>query len=212
MGHRTHWPLAAIGVVWFGFLACGGRANIGPHSQGAGGADANAGGASGAPGSSASGGSAACGPIVKFRLLAWHPDGGKPVDYCAVCGRVDSIRAPGGEAVELKNWCEVDCTTCQLALCPLIIACPPVYLPLEGAEYSWDGSYFVPGTCGADAQCAKLQCAAVGSHWVATLCALPSTGQNSAGECVSTGPRQCVDVGFDYPTADPVVATLYPTR
>ena len=121
------------------------------------------------------------------------------------------MRAASGDLVNLSNWCRLDCASCDLAFCPLIVDCPAAPLPPEGSEFSWDGRYFSSGTC-ADQECARAQCAAPGSHWVVTLCAYRNMNPGGADACAIDAMRQCVDVAFDYPTTELISATLYPTR
>jgi hypothetical protein len=195
----------------------GGSHAGGAHAGGAASAGANAGGANagGAAGAGATGGGGSAGCVdssVDFRLEAWRPNGGTPQDYCSDCSGSVAIRSAGGQAIDQGNFCGVDCSTCKIVPCPAIPVCRPQHLPIDGLQYSWDGTYFEPGVCGAQMQCQKPICAAPGSHWIATMCASPSSDPNSGLVCTSSAPKQCVDVPFDYPSAAPVVGVLYPTR
>ena len=80
--------------------------------------------------------------------------------------------------------------------------------PGKGAVEGWNGVVFGgAGTCPGAGGCTPVTCAAPG-HYVASMCACPTSTSLSSG-CIATTPgATCLHVPFDYPSAAPVVGTL----
>jgi hypothetical protein len=133
------------------------------------------------------------------------------------------LTASGQELAQGAVGCTPSCATCAPVACPAIpiIACPAGNFGVSVTDYdfTWNGSYTETGACepanaslGAVAvSCADTQVAPAGSY-VARFCATPGTltapDGGGAQVCTTTGPQECVETRFDFPSAQPVVITL----
>jgi len=147
--------------------------------------------------------------IVTFELTA---AGSPAVTYCVGknCG-VEwlEIHDARGGAMTLTRGCMSDCTSCQQLGCDLSCALPQQLKP-EGVRRQWDGTYYAATTCGQGTACANAYCAPPG-RYVATMCA--GVKNNTDQMFCETDPQQqCVDVEFDFPTADVVRGTVGPIK
>jgi hypothetical protein len=83
-------------------------------------------------------------------------------------------------------------------------------------SFTWNGSYTESGSCAASIGALALACAdskvAPAGSYVARFCATPGTltapDGGGAQVCTTTGPQECVEIRFDFPSAQPVVITL----
>jgi hypothetical protein len=111
------------------------------------------------------------------------------------------------------NCGTTSCTSCQAFLCPeLAILCPaPSGAAYTGEDQTWDGSYAGTSTCGAShVSCAETRFVVPG-RYVAEFCATPGTVTPADGgppACTATGPMQCTQTTFDFPSASTVNLTL----
>ena len=90
------------------------------------------------------------------------------------------------------------------------IACITQGVPVTTKDYPWDGSAFATSTCGAKMACYQPGFVPAG-HYVARMCATPGTLSSDGGfpqTCTPTGPIECVDVPFDFPSAPLVLGQL----
>jgi hypothetical protein len=122
-----------------------------------------------------------------------------------------SITDTSGQPLQLSpgacpTFCSADCTQ---EVCP--IPCPPpTGFALAGAQMTWDGSYYESSTCGSGTSCYEKRIADPG-HYVATFCAMPgeiSEGMYGLPTCFASGPEECVEVQFMFPSSAFVVASL----
>ena len=120
-----------------------------------------------------------------------------------------SITGPDGNVINTSTGLcgTMDCATCQQLACPLL--CPaPEGVVYTGGTSTWDGSYLATSTCGTEyTACSQPRFAAPG-RYVAQFCATPGDVTQPDGGvlpvCTATGPTQCVQVMFDFPSSTPV--------
>lgn len=99
-----------------------------------------------------------------------------------------------------------DCSTCP-ASWSLPLGTFSGKLPATGQAASWDGTYYVPATCGDPAMaCVTARCASAG-RYVAQMCACAAADETPLG-CAKP---VCASVGFDYPPQKLVVGELSAT-
>jgi hypothetical protein len=180
-------------------------------------------GSGGDPGSGGSGtggaGGSGGGPVsctagtVKFQMIAGGP--ANDTGYCIGLGCGGdwlSVKTADGAPVPLGIGCTTDCERCTPIACTDACAAPRHMKP-EGEVTSWDGTFWKSSTCGAGLACGERLCMNPGSHLIARMCAYPSTNPDgSAYFCESTNQPTCVEVPFDYPSANVVTGVLNPTR
>jgi hypothetical protein len=96
--------------------------------------------------------------------------------------------------------------------CPIVCA-PAQELTTAGATQTWNGTYYLSGTCGAQSMaCLSPQCAPAG-RYAAHICGFPNPAPEAGygcGQSTSSTNTTCVDVPFDYPSSTPIVVTLPP--
>lgn len=211
------------------FLACGGTTatNIG-DSNSTGGTITTNGGASGSsnsagagawigntggmPSVGGSGGTGNCFGAVAFQVV---PAPNSPTQWClgtpGNCGgQTMTILDSTGE-LELSSFCQVNCDTCTVNICPPLACLLPVELTNTGSSFSWDGTYVTSSSCGASATvCLAKRCAARGKYQF-KVCGFANPDPTTASACSSapsTTTPTCTQVSFDYPTSAPVVATM----
>jgi hypothetical protein len=125
-----------------------------------------------------------------------------------------------GQALTLSPvGCQLDCGSCAAPPCPELplIACPAgnFGVAVNSYDFTWDGSYVENGGCDPSGASVALACVyalfASPGTYVARFCATPGTlgtPDGGAQTCTTTGPQECVEVAFSFPTAQPVVITL----
>jgi hypothetical protein len=201
-------PSASAALLAVILGACGGGVGAGglpfdaSAPNGDGGAPDEGGGseAGGDAGVGGEGGPGTCtGAAVAFTMHA------STAGYCLGPGNCTvswlTILLPDGTPVHLDNQCATDCTTCEARACPpgpCQISSP---VPADGQSTTWDGTYYLPGSCGNARSCLAAHCAAAG-RYTARFCAYKS--DNDGGlPCLSSTPPPpiCTDVPFDWPTA-----------
>jgi hypothetical protein len=108
-----------------------------------------------------------------------------------------SIRPAGGGTLALDSFCQTPCQSCQAVACPGVCAVPS---PLGdgGTESTWDGTYALPGTCGAGSACVSQGCAPPGNY-VATFCGYAQSPDASAFGCTGAATPTCVETPFVWP-------------
>lgn len=214
---------AALAVA----LGCGGDTlTTGTHTTGAGGSSGAAGatGISGASGSASSGGVTSAAGGSGSGGIGGSTSPGKAsieftttplVSYCrpSACGEPTiGIKDAAGNALELFTTCtDVSCASCSQSGCPNFF-CPPTGAVVTSAKMDWDGTSYVTSTCGAGTSCMELRYAKPGKY-TATFCATPGklTGPDGGTrQCVASGPAQCGQVEFDFPSATVVKGTVGP--
>ncbi|MES1166074.1 MAG: hypothetical protein ABUR63_09965 [Verrucomicrobiota bacterium] len=184
-------------------------------SSGSGGA---AGGHNGTGGSGRGGAGGTAGSPGSVTFVLATPPGESFCDQLS-CGSVTthlSITGPDGQVLNQSTGrCgTTDCTTCEQLACPTIaILCPaPEGVVYTGGTTTWDGAYQATSTCGmGHTTCSQPRFAAPG-RYVAQFCATPGDVTQPDGgffpTCAATGPVQCTNVAFDFPSATPVQLTL----
>ena len=123
-----------------------------------------------------------------------------------------SVRTAAGQplAVTLGTTCLMFCSSaCQEIPCTAG-ACLVPGGTITQIERTWDGSYYEQSICGLGVGCISQKFAPPG-HYVAQMCATPGMiveGDAGQSGCTATGPQECVDVPFDFPSQSPIEATL----
>jgi hypothetical protein len=201
-------PLVLSCVLALASGGCGASKLDDPSgSGGSGGAAAGTGGSGGSGGSAGSPGS------VTFMMTT--PGSLAFCDQLSCAGGPThlSIKDAAGVAIhwEAGRCGTTDCETCQQLLCPLLCQAPQgvVY---TGGSVTWDGSYLADSSCGsAHTSCSQPRVVAPG-RYVAEFCATPGDVTKPDGSylsmCTATGPAQCAQVPFDFPSSNPVQLTL----
>jgi len=122
-----------------------------------------------------------------------------------------TISSQSGD-LTLSGMCRTPCDTCQFMACPIVCA-PAQQLTTAGATQTWNGTYYLSGTCGAQSMaCLSPQCAPAG-RYSAHICGFPNPAPEAGygcGQSTSSTNTTCVDVPFDYPSSTPIVVTLPP--
>lgn len=223
-------PKLGICLLACEFVACGGTiTNNTGDSNGAGGSSANVGGAAGNSSSAGggagvantggksgvggSGGTNNCpGTTVNFQVI---PALNSPTQWClgmpGNCGGQTMTILDASGALGLSSYCQFACETCTMTLCPPIACLLPGALTSDGSNYSWDGTYVTPSSCGpSSAACQAKRCAAPGKYQF-KVCGFANPDPSSTNSC-STAPsttnQTCAQVTFDYPQTAPVVVTM----
>jgi hypothetical protein len=182
-------------------------------ASGACGSSAKAVGGSADGGTGGAGGAAACANGgVTFRMIG----GGKPgsLGFCVAKCNVAwlTIKKDTGEMVgSVTSSCTTTCSECVPVACDEGRCAPPLPIDPQGERFDWGGKLWTPATCGANVACVNSQCPDAPTHLVATMCGYPRVASD-AGSCAYDPTPKCVDVAFDYPTANEVVGVLDPTR
>ena len=208
-------------------LACGGDLDKSNDdaSGGSSGSEATGGmgatpGTGGSPGQSVEPGD--CGPVLDFRMLGGGPAASS--EFCVgkpqSCSRAwFQILDSTGNGVSTELPCSVtSCSSCQVGGCILICATSTPLLG-EGMSTTWNGIQWVDaGPCGDNVECRAPVCAPAGDY-VARFCghALESGASGAPAqfdECENNAASEptCVDVPFSYPSTNPVIGVLDPTR
>jgi len=209
----------AVGVgIVAGALALGGCGSEGSIQKVVGGA-AGAGGGGGSGGSlggggglGGSGGTTQTSPgTVTLKLVV-----SSTKSYCVqtdTCSYFDAITIKDSFGHVVQRWvgdCNyVDCQSCQQLACPGY-ACQPQGVAIDGETLTWDGSYFGPSTCGAGQVCTGKLYMPAGSY-TAVMCATPgdlAPDSSNVMQCTNTGPQECVEVPFEFPSSQPYTGTL----
>jgi hypothetical protein len=122
-----------------------------------------------------------------------------------------TILADGKPVAVSTPPCPTLCSgTCQPLACPLLCVAPHGSA-VTTAELKWDGTVYAMSTCGQGTSCYAPMHLPAGKY-VARMCATPGSlnppdgGFNST--CVASGPAECVDVPFEFPSSSPVVGHL----
>jgi hypothetical protein len=136
-------------------------------------------------------------------------------DQASSCGqpRHIGIRTPAGQLLGTGVdffACETPCSTCQRPPCPGA-ACFPRGWAVADEELRWDGqSVTRERSCGLD-MCYRTAFVPPGSY-VAVMCATPGKLTTPDGgdqpTCTNTGPMECVEIPFQFPSATPVDGML----
>jgi hypothetical protein len=129
---------------------------------------------------------------------------GRSSDFCvgSQCSNVwVTVTTGTGSAVTFFQGCVASCSNCMPVACPPVLCALPQPMKAQGESFTWDGTEWDPGMCGAQMTCRSHQCAARGSY-VAKMCASRSVlDAGPFGQCSPTPTLTCVDVPFDYPSA-----------
>ncbi len=162
-------------------------------------------GSSDSPGSG--GGTSAGNAHVVFQI-------GNGKSYCTTsnCGSIGGpgIKDASGKALRLSAGdCYTPCDTCEMLPCPGA-ACQEAHgVAITGGELKWDGHHFEQGTCNGSVSCFRRVFAPPGKY-TARMCATPGdlvdAPPSQLKQCQASGPQECVDVDFDYPSTAPVTA------
>jgi hypothetical protein len=164
-----------------------------------------------------------CGTLVTFHVIpdvAVDPDTLCPMD----CGGPLATLASGSVQLRASYWlspstpvvwvtpykinsCAVSCETCQTIFCHSCIV--TTEFPPSGFSPSWDGSYFLQGTCNGNVCMGPTACVATG-RYTATFCVQKgiTTKTRLGGACLPLGkldPSQmqataCGSVDFEIPS------------
>lgn len=197
--------------------ACSGSSSSTPGTGGAAGSGAS----SGSGGTGASSGSGGTGASAGTGGQAGSP-GSVTVTfevpssktYCqqGECGASTSILikdAAGNGLLRYPGDCYTPCETCEMLPCPGY-ACQPQGYAITGESFEWDGTYYAQQSCGAGTSCLAHSYAKPGKY-TAVMCATPGTlapDVNQVQQCTATGPAECVEVPFDFPTDQSVTGKL----
>jgi hypothetical protein len=154
------------------------------------------------------GGACADGSLV-FAIHASMANDSGPPAFCL--GAPDSCStdwlsihpadAGAGAAFRIDQPCEAQCRVCEAVACAALCASAAPLGP-EGAQRSWDGTYYTSETCAGDLPCFEMACAPPG-RYLATMCAHADLGQPGALlPCEPASAATCVDVAFSWPPAE----------
>jgi hypothetical protein len=142
--------------------------------------------------------------------VTFHMTAANGVDYCINnCASVwvSILPAGGGAPLSVSRGCTTTCSQCQPIACGAACIAPQHIKP-EGETFTWDGTLWEPGKCGAqNASCVNQLCATPHGKYIARMCASRSTS-DAGGFCMSVPEVTCVDVPFDYPTTSIVEGVL----
>jgi hypothetical protein len=153
---------------------------------------------------------------VTFHLTV--ADGGAFCDqYTCTSGIPDHLSILTAAGVSLSqapgNCSTTPCSSCQTLYCPATsaVCVAPEGIAYTGEDRTWDGSYGTTSTCGAShTSCSETRFVVPG-RYVAELCATPGTiapADGGPGNCNATGPAECTQTTFDFPSASVVNLTL----
>jgi hypothetical protein len=202
MKHRTWILMAAVGA-----LACssgGTTSDLGDGGAGSGGL----GGSGGSSGGGGSGGGVSPGTTTLVLEIA----AGKSYCQSGGCGPISSIAIKdlsGTFIVRSPGDCYTDCDGCQMLPCPGA-ACQLQGYAVTGETVTWDGTRWLDGTCNGTTQCLARSYAEPGQY-VAVMCATPGTlmpDANQVDQCTASGPEECVEVPFEFPSGQSYTGTL----
>lgn len=140
---------------------------------------------------------------------------GATKSYCATstnCSTPDlfAVLDADGNPVRraVVDCAAVDCDTCAPPGC-LGIDCPSRGESVSAQRLSWDGAVNVQSTCGAKMTSCSGRAYVRPGEFVARMCATPGTlTAGAVPECVPSGPPECVDVPFEYPSSAVVRGSL----
>ncbi len=135
--------------------------------------------------------------------------------YCATsnnCSAPEFIAVVDelGNAVQraVINCAAVSCDRCVAPPC-LGIACSSRGELVTEQRLTWDGAVNVQSTCGSLATSCSGRAYIRPGKFVARMCATPGTlTPGDAPECVPSGPVECVEVPFEYPSSAAVGGSL----
>jgi hypothetical protein len=182
---------------------------------------AGAGGSGGVTGTGGAAGAGATSPGT-VTLQVTLPPGRSYCDENASCGSTQHLAVETSSGLPLALGtigCAVPCSTCAAVPCvePQFVNCPAgsFGVAVTGSSLTWDGSYAEPGGCEPNGSSASISCltatfAAAGTY-VARYCATPgtlATTDGGAPYCTATGPEECVEVPFTFPSSQPITITL----
>jgi hypothetical protein len=129
------------------------------------------------------------------------------------------MTAPGHALTLGSVGCQLDCGSCTYPPCPEVpvIACPTGNFGVAIGSYAfvWDGSYVENGSCAPSTGGLAVSCVnptyAPPGVYIAHFCATPGTlGTPDGGSptCTATGPQECVDVDFPFPSPELALVAL----
>jgi hypothetical protein len=171
---------------------------------------AGSGGLGGSGGSSGSGGSGGVSPGSVTLVL--EIAAGKSYCQSAGCGPMSSIAikdASGAFVSRSPGDCYTDCDGCEMLPCPGA-ACQLQGYAVTGETVTWDGTRWLGSTCNGTTQCVGRSYAPPGQY-TAVMCATPGTlapDQNQVDQCTASGPEECVEVPFEFPSSQSYTGTL----
>lgn len=93
--------------------------------------------------------------------------------------------------------CGTLCNDCQPVACTNVCAVA-VRLGDAGVTTTWDGTYFVSGTCGAGITCASQACAPAGNY-IASFCGYAASPDAAVFECTGSSTPTCIETPFVWP-------------
>jgi hypothetical protein len=109
----------------------------------------------------------------------------------------------GSELTIIHPPTTADCDTCSTMSFPSTCG-TTTDTPAQIATMNWGAQFYPVGSCGAPSKaCVQQKCVAPG-HYVVAMCASDDQ-QGKVG-------HRCADVGFDYPTSNPVMGVLPPAQ
>ncbi len=202
-----------IALVFAAILGCGGAEFTAQDAGGSSGGTAGAGGVGtgGTGGQPADAASHDAPTTCTSGTTTFHMSAaGSSSGYCvgSNCSNVwVTVTSKDGQSINIAPQCLTTCDACNPIGCAASCAAPQPMKP-EGESLTWDGSYWVQSTCGAQVACQARQCAAPGGY-VAKMCAYRSISDAGlTGFCAASPTPTCVDVEFDYPSATVVEGVL----
>jgi hypothetical protein len=125
---------------------------------------------------------------------------------------------PGGPEIGILDAkghvLELSLPPCPLTACPVCGEitcsnfCQPYSAQLETVALDWDGSFIQATPCDNGRSCGATVYAPAGNY-TAKFCSAPGTlSTASIQQCDSTGPFECVEVPFSFPSTTVVTGTL----
>jgi hypothetical protein len=132
------------------------------------------------------------------------------IDQSQASGSSDAnwltVACPSGAQLDLlptEATTSRDCRTCPSSW-SVTTGLSTWKLPSTDQSQTWDGTYFAPGTCGAQSlACVSPRCAPPG-RYIATMCACDSADQTP----IQCRKPTCVEVPFQYPVDGLVIGLL----
>ena len=222
MAHQRNWLSAGcvLALITASISACssgsanGGTAASGGSAAGGSGGSGAVSGSGGSGGSGATGGSGgASGGSPGTTQLSFELPAGKSYcrdsDTCSGHSSISIKDSSGKVLARFSGDCIVPCDTCELLPCPGA-ACLQQGFAVKDETITWDGTYFDNGTCNQTVTCVATKYAAPGKY-TAVMCARPgdlAPDQNQTPQCTYTGPQECVEVPFDFPSSQPYTGKL----
>lgn len=187
-------------------LAC----SSGGTTSGLGDGGAGSAGLGGTGGSSGSGGTGGVSPGSTTLVLEIAT--GTSFCQSGGCGPMSSIAikdASGTFITRSPGDCYTDCDGCQMLPCPGA-ACQLQGYAVTGETVTWDGTRWLDGACNGTTQCLAHGYAEPGQY-IAVMCATPGTlvpDANQVDQCTASGPEECVEVPFEFPSSQTYTGTL----